>query len=104
MGGMEAKRPVVGPPLSHVLEEELGDEIVLYDSENEQLVSLNESAADIWRLCTGEFTVEDIVQRIAVFYGVDVDEVREPVEEAIEALAVNGLISPVSKTANDTSV
>ena len=58
--------PNIGPPLSHILEEEVAVEVLLYDDQRKLFVSLNETAADIWRLSTGEFSSEDIVSRIAM--------------------------------------
>ncbi len=38
--------PTVEPPHAHILEEEVANEIVLYDSERELFVSLNPTASD----------------------------------------------------------
>lgn len=89
---MERSQALVGPSLSHVLEEELHEEIILFDTDNEQFISLNESAADVWRLCTGEFTRDEIVARIAAFYDVETAAVRDPVTTAIEKFFTAGLI------------
>ena len=92
---MERSQALVGPFLSHVLEEELHEEIILFDTDNEQLISLNESAADVWRLCTGEFTVDEVVARIAAFYDVEMAAVRDPVTTSIEKFFTAGLIPPL---------
>ena len=49
----------IGPPFDYVLEEEVDDELLLYNSESRRFLSLNQSAADVWRLADGEST-EDI--------------------------------------------
>ena len=92
---MSGHRRVVGPPLTHVLEEELGEEMILFDSARRHFVSLNESAADIWRLSTGEFTVAEIVDKLAAFYGTEPVTVREAVETAVGEFVVAKLIPPV---------
>ena len=52
-------------------------------------------AADIWRLCTGDFTLEGIVQRIAGFYDTNATDVRAEVEAAIAELINGELLPPV---------
>ena len=74
---------LIGPPAAHVIEEELGDDIVLYDSERKQFYELNPTASDVWRLTTGEFTEDEIVDLLASAYEVDPDELRTPVSEVL---------------------
>lgn len=76
----------------------MGEEVILFHTENRQFVSLNESAADIWRLCIGEFTLDGIVKRIASFYDVDPSDVREDVISAVDEFVEADLIHPVSST------
>ena len=40
--------------------QDLGDEVMLYDSEKEDVHILNNTAYAIWNLCDGEHTIEDI--------------------------------------------
>jgi hypothetical protein len=44
---------------------ELPDEVLIYDLERNEVHCLNGSAAQVWALCNGERTVEEIAQRIA---------------------------------------
>lgn len=90
---VEMEDKVIGPPHSEVLEEEVSDELVLYDAAHETFVALNSSAADVWRMATGEHTIDDIVIRIAASYGVKADEIREQVERTIRELLEAGLLS-----------
>lgn len=93
---MEAtSNALVGPPFPDVLEEELGEEIILFHAKHRRFVTLNETAADIWRLCTGDFTLEGIVQRIAGFYDTNATDVRAEVEAAIAELIDGELLPPV---------
>jgi hypothetical protein len=40
--------------------QDLGDEVILYDSEKENVHILNNTAYIIWNLCDGQHTIEDI--------------------------------------------
>ena len=48
----------IGPPLAHILETEIDEEVSLYDTQTEQVVVLNKTASDVWRLSDGESDVE----------------------------------------------
>jgi hypothetical protein len=82
----------IGPTPSHILEEELSDELVLYDPKQELFVSLNATAADVWRMATGEYTLDGLVTRMAGSYGVAEDEIRSQVEDAVRKLIEAGLL------------
>lgn len=85
----------VGPPHPHILEEELTDELLLFDESQGLFVSLNQSASDIWRLVTGEFSVEEIANNLASSYGADPESVRGDVERVIEDFVEKQLIPPL---------
>ena len=84
----------IGPPLAHILETEIDEEISLYDPQTEQVVVLNKTASDVWRLSDGEFDVEEIVRLLAAAYGVEVSEIRSEVEETIRNFLDQGLLTP----------
>jgi Coenzyme PQQ synthesis protein D (PqqD) len=88
--------PIIGPPHEHILEEEVADEVLLYDDENKLFVSLNPQASDIWRLASGEFSVEEIVLKIASSYDSEPDTIRSDVERTIDELVDKELIPPVT--------
>ena len=73
----------IGPPAAHILETELGEEISLYDPTNENVVILNQTAADIWRLSDGEADLDEIVQLLATVYGVEAERIRGEVESVV---------------------
>ena len=81
----------IGPPSSHILETEVGDEISLYDPRTEQVVVLNQTASDVWRLCDGESGVDEIVRLLASAYGVDGDQIRREVEETVKSFQIQDL-------------
>jgi hypothetical protein len=82
----------IGPTPPHILEEELSDELVLYDPKQGLFVSLNATAADVWRMATGEYTLDALVAKMAGSYGVADVEIRDQVEEAVRELIEAGLL------------
>jgi hypothetical protein len=47
-----------------IASQELGDEVMLYDSVNEQVHVLNHTAYFIWKLCDGNNTLQDIRKKM----------------------------------------
>lgn len=57
-----------------------------------QGVELNETAESVWRLCSGETSIHDIVDSIAEEYDAATDQITEDVVELIQELeALNAL-------------
>lgn len=83
----------VGPPTSKILETEVDGEISLYNPTNEQVTILNGTASDVWLLCDGEHTRDEIVSLLASSYEVDEDQIRDEVVDAIEEFQDAGLLS-----------
>lgn len=48
--------------------QEMGNEVMLYDSSGEKIHVLNLSAFAIWKLCTGSHTVAEIIEQMAACY------------------------------------
>ena len=88
---MSQEKQRVGPPVSHILETEIGDEISLYDPHTEQVVVLNQTASDVWRLSDGESDVEEIVRLLAAAYGVESDLIRDEIESTVHSFREQGL-------------
>ena len=87
----------VGPPQPHILEEEVGAEVVLFDSERQLFVSLNETASDIWRLADGRFSLDELVAKLAASYGTDSDSIRSDVESTVQELIDADLLPAVGE-------
>jgi len=88
---MGQEKQKVGPPGSHILETEIGDEISLYDPRTEQVIVLNQTASDVWRLSDGQSDVDEIVRLLAAAYGVDSDLIRDEIESTIHSFREQGL-------------
>lgn len=82
----------VGPPASRILETEVDGEISLYDPENENVTILNDTASDVWLLCDGEHSAEEIVNLLASSYGVGTDQIRDEVTRTIDEFMEAGLL------------
>lgn len=82
----------VGPPVPQILETELDGEISLYDPENENVTILNDTASDVWLLCDGEHSAEEIVNLLASSYGVNADQIRDEVTRTIDEFIETGLL------------
>lgn len=83
----------VGPPAPQILETELGEEISLYDPTTENVVVLNTTASDIWRLSDGESSLDEMVRLLAAAYGVNAEQIRPEVERVIGEFQDQGLLS-----------
>jgi hypothetical protein len=69
---------------SDLIIEELGDEVLVYDTENDRGHSLSPEAAKVWRACNGKTTAE----RLSVELGLE----RETVERALDELSTCELL------------
>lgn len=83
---------LIGPPPAHVLETEVRGDISLYDAQREQVMVLNATASDVWRLCDGEQTLNEIVGLLVTAYGADGAVIRRDVEHTIEQLMSEGFL------------
>lgn len=83
----------VGPRGPHVVETQIGDDVGLFAPGAEEALVLNATAGDIWRLCDGENTAEEIVDILAGAYGVEADVIRDQVLETIREFEARGLFS-----------
>lgn len=91
-----AAADVVGPHLAGVVEKEIHDCFALLHPVTNEVLVLNDSASDIWRLSDGEFTLETIVHLLARAYSADVAAIREDVERTVTLLRRRGFLVPDS--------
>jgi hypothetical protein len=63
---------------------QVGDELVLYDDRNQTAISLNYTAAAVWELCSGEFTVDTIIAMIDSMYGSDDEVIDSEILQTID--------------------
>ena len=84
----------VGPPGGHVRVEDVDGDLVLFDTERSQMYELNPTAGDVWRLCTGEYSEEEIVRLLASAYGVDPAAIATDVAGVVAEFRSKGLLAP----------
>jgi hypothetical protein len=82
----------IGPPPPQILETEIDEEISLYDPLTENVLVLNLTASDIWRLSDGDSTFDQILHLLAGAYGVAPHQIRDEVEETIRNLQEQGFL------------
>ncbi|MDN5941835.1 MAG: pyrroloquinoline quinone biosynthesis peptide chaperone PqqD [Nitrospira sp.] len=93
MAGDKA-RPRLSPKVRLRVDRLTGRELLLYP---ETGLELNRTATEIARLCTGEWTVDEMVDRLTGTYDdASPSEIRREVYKFLEALAGRGLLQGVS--------
>ena len=83
----------VGPPQRAVTEVEVDGRISVYSPSTQQLVSLNETASDVWRLCDGTRDASAIVELLASSYAVEAHVIADDVRCTIDRLITLGLLA-----------
>jgi hypothetical protein len=78
----------------HLVVEELGTELMIYDQKRNQAFCLNQKAAFVWQHCDGQTTVAAIAAEMEQALGEPVDE--KVVEFALQSLANDGLLEPAN--------
>lgn len=75
----------IGPATPGVTEVELDGQVCLYSPAGEQVVVLNGTASDVWRLADGEHTLAQLVDLLAGVYGCDPQSIADDVRAAVHA-------------------
>jgi hypothetical protein len=89
VGGAE----VVGPAAEGIVESELDQDLALFHPGTSQVVVLNATAADVWRLSDGEHSLDGLVALLAQAYGVAGASIRHDVEATVALLRLHGFIA-----------
>jgi PqqD family protein of HPr-rel-A system len=71
---------------------DLGDEFLFYDREQDRVHVLNGTAREIFLLCDGNRSEEEIARAIAERYQVDVEVALRDARDTIERLVELGLL------------
>ena len=79
-------------PTANVTAEDLDSDVCLYRSDIDEVLVLNQSAADVWRVADGSATVAEIVTQLAAAYGVGIDVVGPDVHTVIDDLTARGYL------------
>ncbi len=74
--------------------EELDDGCILYDTEKDEVHSLNSTAASIWTCCDGKHSVKEIVKVVEKFFKSESKIVTKDIIEIIENFSKKELLAP----------
>ena len=75
---------------------ELDGRVSLFDPATDEVLVLNETASEVWRLADGTLTIDGIVGRLAPIFDVAADEIRPEVASLVEDLRTRGLLPEIS--------
>ena len=64
----------------------------LVNSETKKIIKLNDSSALIWQVCTGEWSVNDIIEVLMESYPDSSENISSDVHNALEILIKEGVI------------
>ncbi|HEY3716345.1 MAG TPA: PqqD family protein [Jatrophihabitantaceae bacterium] len=79
-------------PAPNVVVEDLDDDVCLYRADIDEVLVLNQTAGDVWRLADGQLTVAAIAHRLARFYGADAAELHADVRSLVDDLTARGYL------------
>lgn len=83
-------RPVVNPAYTV---ETFDNEILLYSKAGTQAVYFNDAAHAVWKLCSEDLTVGQVIEYLEQTYPEQRDKIRPDVIAALEMLIANNIIS-----------
>ncbi|MGI8665370.1 MAG: PqqD family protein [Jatrophihabitans sp.] len=75
-----------------VVVEDLDDDVCLYRPDIDEVVVLNATAGDVWRLADGQLSMDEVIQRLASAYQLSVESVRGDVESVFIDLLDRGYL------------
>ena len=80
-------------PSDEYMSRDLGDEYLFYDRKGDRIHVLNGTARDIYLLCDGKKTSNEIAEAISDKYEVDPETARTDVQRTIQDLVRLGLLA-----------
>ena len=83
--------PHCKPRKNQVMEREEDDKLVLYSSH--RLFVMGTYAAEIWRLCDGKHTIDDMAEVVVSKYNVPREKAVKEITDFLNQLAEKGLIT-----------
>ena len=74
--------------------EELDDGCILYDTEKDEVHSLNSTAASIWTCCDGKHSVKEIVDVVEICFKSESKTIQRDIVRIIEDFSKKELLTP----------
>jgi len=78
--------------LDRVIERQMDNELVLYDSQTDRTFLLNHVSAAIWDLCDGTNTIQDIAREISIHFHTPEQTVLDDAMAAIRKFLAEGIL------------
>jgi hypothetical protein len=94
--GSAPAQATIGPPARGLTVVEVDDCFHIFNPVTHRAVALNETASQIWRLCTGELNEEQIARMLAQHYDVDLTAIEPDVQRVVRDLTHEGLLAPAA--------
>lgn len=82
-------------PTEGITVEELDDGLCLFRETDSELLVLNHTAADVWRLADSTSDIGQLLAELADKYGAEPDELAADVERVLAELTSKGYLRPV---------
>ena len=82
----------IGPPPAGLTMAEVDACFHIFNPATHCAIALNETASNVWRLCTGEFTLDEIVGSLAEHYDVQACDIDPQVRAVLRDFAAQGLL------------
>ena len=79
-------------PAPSVVVEDLDDDVCLYRADIDEVLVLNQSAGDVWRLADGQRTVSAIADELARVYDANEAAVQADVRTMVADLVARGYL------------
>jgi Coenzyme PQQ synthesis protein D (PqqD) len=90
-------RPV---PAENIVAEDLDEDICLYRPDIDEVLVLNQTAGDVWRLSDGQLSVSAIAATLAHAYAAEPTDLQADVRAVVDDLAGRGyLVDQATRTA-----
>lgn len=75
------------------MESEVDGRISLFDPQTQEVSMLNDTASDVWRLCDGTSTLDQVIELMAKAYGVEPDAIGDEVKATVKTFHDKGLLT-----------
>jgi len=89
---MGQSEDLIGPHVDGVMEQEVDDELILFNPATETYFTLNRSAREVWELADGSLSLEQIADSLAARYDMAGDTLVDDVKAIVVSFEDANLI------------
>lgn len=84
---------LVGPAAVGVTAVDIDGRFSVFNPHTGRVLTLNETASDVWRLCDGQADASSITAALALAYGEPADDIRASILSTITLFETEGLLA-----------